>query len=333
MVPFLTECFGNPSGGHGAARAAKQALEEAREAVADALGADPGDVVFTAGGTEADNLAVEGAARAARSAGGGDGIVTTAFEHKGVLAACDRLAREGFRVHRARCRRPRRDRRPRRPRGRARRADRGRLGDAREQRGGDHPAVERRGATRRRTRASCGPPYRRGTGGAVDRRRRGRRRVWWRSPPTSSVDRRAPARSSRAGDVARPADRGRRAGARNAGGNRQRCRRRGDGDGTPPDGRAAHQRGRAHSCVARSPGCGVGCRGSRLLLQRRRRSQGRGELPRRVPWCRGRGVARRARPPGCTPPRGRRARRAPASRRTCSKPWVCLAPTRSRRSG
>ena len=101
MVPFLTECFGNPSGSHGAARAAKQALEEARETVADALGADPGDVVFTAGGTEADNLAVEGAARAARSAGGGDGIVTTAFEHKGVLAACDRLAREGFRVHRA----------------------------------------------------------------------------------------------------------------------------------------------------------------------------------------------------------------------------------------
>ena len=101
LVPFLTECFGNPSGSHGAARAAKQALEEARETVADALGADPGDVVFTAGGTEADNLAVEGAARAARSAGGGDGIVTTAFEHKGVLAACDRLAREGFRVHRA----------------------------------------------------------------------------------------------------------------------------------------------------------------------------------------------------------------------------------------
>jgi cysteine desulfurase len=100
MVPFLTECFGNPSGGHGAARVAKQALEEARETVAEALGADVGDVVFTAGGTEADNLAVEGAARAARSAGGGSSIVTTAFEHKGVLAACDRLAHEGFDVRR-----------------------------------------------------------------------------------------------------------------------------------------------------------------------------------------------------------------------------------------
>jgi cysteine desulfurase len=98
MVPFLTECFGNPSGGHGAARVAKQALEEARETVAAALGADPGEVIFTAGGTEADNLAVEGAARAARSAGAGNGVVTTAFENKGVLAACDRLATEGFRV-------------------------------------------------------------------------------------------------------------------------------------------------------------------------------------------------------------------------------------------
>jgi len=100
MAPFLSGCFGNPSGGHGAARAAKTALEEAREVVADDLGAHPGEVVITGGGTEADNLAVKGAARAARAAGRGDGVVTTAIEHKGVLAACDRLAREGFRVQR-----------------------------------------------------------------------------------------------------------------------------------------------------------------------------------------------------------------------------------------
>jgi cysteine desulfurase len=56
--------------------------------------------VFTAGGSEADNLAVKGAARAARAAGGGDGVVVTAFEHKAVLGAAERLAREGFRVTR-----------------------------------------------------------------------------------------------------------------------------------------------------------------------------------------------------------------------------------------
>ena len=98
MAPFLGGTFGNPSGGHAAARAAKSALEAAREEVADLLGARPDEVVFTAGGTEADNLAVKGAARAARTAGTGDGVVTSAFEHKGVLASCDRLAAEGFRV-------------------------------------------------------------------------------------------------------------------------------------------------------------------------------------------------------------------------------------------
>ena len=101
MEPFLADVFGNPSGGHGAARAAKTALEVAREEVADAMGGQPAEVVFTAGGTESDNLAVLGAARAARAAGRGDGVVTTAFEHKGVLAPCDRLLREGFRVHRS----------------------------------------------------------------------------------------------------------------------------------------------------------------------------------------------------------------------------------------
>jgi cysteine desulfurase len=97
MLPFLSGSFGNPSGGHAAARAAKTALEEARERVAARLGCAPGQVVFTAGGTEADNLAVKGAARAAR-ARGLNGVVMTAFEHKGVLASCDRLAGEGFAV-------------------------------------------------------------------------------------------------------------------------------------------------------------------------------------------------------------------------------------------
>jgi cysteine desulfurase len=101
MTPFFSGTFGNPSGGHAIARAAKTALEEAREEIAALLGAAPAELVFTAGGTEADNLAVKGAARAARTAraaGLGDGIVTTAFEHKGVLASAHRLEAEGFRV-------------------------------------------------------------------------------------------------------------------------------------------------------------------------------------------------------------------------------------------
>jgi cysteine desulfurase len=100
MAPFLAGTFGNPSGTHAAARAAKTALEDAREEIAALLGALPGEVVFTAGGTEADNLAVKGAARVLRARSGRDGIVTTGFEHKGVLASCDRLVAEGFRLTR-----------------------------------------------------------------------------------------------------------------------------------------------------------------------------------------------------------------------------------------
>src|SRR5262245_34857587 len=100
MQPFLAGEFGNPSGGHRAAQAAKTALEEAREQVAELLGARPAEVVFTGGGTEGDNLAVKGAARAARARGVGDGVVTGQFEHKGVLASCDRLEVEGFNVRR-----------------------------------------------------------------------------------------------------------------------------------------------------------------------------------------------------------------------------------------
>lgn len=90
--------FGNPSGQHAAARAAKTALEEARERLGELLGAAPGEVVFTSGGTEADNLALKGAAWAARDAGRGDGVVVSAIEHKAVQASAQRLEREGARV-------------------------------------------------------------------------------------------------------------------------------------------------------------------------------------------------------------------------------------------
>jgi cysteine desulfurase len=60
MLPWLGERFGNPSGDHRVARAARQAVDEARDVVADVVGCRPGDVVFTSGGTEADNVAVRG---------------------------------------------------------------------------------------------------------------------------------------------------------------------------------------------------------------------------------------------------------------------------------
>lgn len=101
MEPFLVGEFANPSGGHRAARVAKTALEEARESIAEVLGSRPDEVVFTAGGSEADNLAIKGAAHAARTADDRlDGVVTAAFEHKAVLASADRLERAGFRVAR-----------------------------------------------------------------------------------------------------------------------------------------------------------------------------------------------------------------------------------------
>lgn len=80
MEPFLTEHFGNPSGSHSAARQAKLAVEDARDVMADVLGCRPSDVIFTSGGTEADNLAVLGA----RSNGA---VVCSAFEHEAVLTA------------------------------------------------------------------------------------------------------------------------------------------------------------------------------------------------------------------------------------------------------
>jgi len=99
MLPFLTDVYGNPSGGHGVARAAKTALEAAREQLAADLGAGADEVVFTSGGTEADGLALKGAAHAARDADPGrDGVVVSAFEHKAVLASAARLSADGFRV-------------------------------------------------------------------------------------------------------------------------------------------------------------------------------------------------------------------------------------------
>lgn len=100
MQPFLADVCGNPSGTHAASRAAKNALEEARERIARCVGARPGEVVFTGSGSEADNLAVKGALWAARARGAGGAVVTTGIEHKAVLGAAARLEAEGVEVRR-----------------------------------------------------------------------------------------------------------------------------------------------------------------------------------------------------------------------------------------
>ena len=94
MAPYFSERFGNPSSLYALAREAKEAVEEARGRVAAAIGADPGEIFFTAGGTEADNWAIKGTALR----GKGDHIVTSAIEHHAVIHPCRALERQGYRV-------------------------------------------------------------------------------------------------------------------------------------------------------------------------------------------------------------------------------------------
>src|SRR5438067_12436556 len=88
MLPYLgKEAFGNPSSAHRFGRAARAGVEEAKRAIAEAVGAEPNQVVFTSGGTEADNLAIIGAALAARDRDGPFRVGVSATEHKAALAA------------------------------------------------------------------------------------------------------------------------------------------------------------------------------------------------------------------------------------------------------
>ena len=96
MLPFLTEAFGNPSSAHVFGRRARAALDEAHERVAARIGAESREVVFTSGGTEANNLALKGAAWAGKSRG--HRIVTTAIEHHAVGHALRYLEKFGFEV-------------------------------------------------------------------------------------------------------------------------------------------------------------------------------------------------------------------------------------------
>ena len=96
MLPFFTENFGNPSSIHKFGRDALKHVDIARIRVAKALGAEPSEIYFTAGGSEADNWAIKGAAYANKSKG--NHIITTNFEHHALLHTCEYLEKEGFEV-------------------------------------------------------------------------------------------------------------------------------------------------------------------------------------------------------------------------------------------
>ena len=93
---ILREDFGNPSSVHGFGRRAKTLVEDARDRVAVAIGASPAEIVFTGGGTEADNLALKGAV--AKLRGNGDHVVISAIEHHAVIDAAAALVKEGIEV-------------------------------------------------------------------------------------------------------------------------------------------------------------------------------------------------------------------------------------------
>lgn len=100
MRPWLEGLTGNPASSHAVGRRAALAVSEARDRVAAALRASAGGIVWTSGASEADNLAIKGAARHQRERGRGDHVVTLATEHRAVLGSCEALEREGFAVTR-----------------------------------------------------------------------------------------------------------------------------------------------------------------------------------------------------------------------------------------
>jgi cysteine desulfurase len=96
MQPFFSRRFGNPSSIHSMGQEGRDAVESAREQAAGLIGCRPGDVVFTGGGTEADNHAIKGVCLAGRERG--NHIITTAIEHHAVLYACNFMKTLGFEV-------------------------------------------------------------------------------------------------------------------------------------------------------------------------------------------------------------------------------------------
>lgn len=97
MLPYFTDTFGNPSSLHTVGQRAAEALTSARETVASILGAEPSEIYFTSGGSEADNQAIVSAARLGEKQGKKH-LISTAFEHHAVLHTLAKLEKEGFEV-------------------------------------------------------------------------------------------------------------------------------------------------------------------------------------------------------------------------------------------
>lgn len=96
MLPFLDEEYGNPSSIHLKGVEAKEAVEVARKKIAENIHANQNEIYFTSGGTEADNMAIKGYARANKKRG--NHIITTKIEHKAILETCKMMEEEGFEV-------------------------------------------------------------------------------------------------------------------------------------------------------------------------------------------------------------------------------------------
>lgn len=96
MMPVLSSDFGNANSLHSFGRDAMNLLDTARERVANGIGAQPGEIYFTSGGTEANNMAILGLAHANRNKG--NHIITSQIEHRSILDACKKLEEEGFKV-------------------------------------------------------------------------------------------------------------------------------------------------------------------------------------------------------------------------------------------
>jgi len=96
MLPFFNQIYGNPSSIYQLAQRAKGAVEEARKKVAELINAKPEEIIFTSGGTEADNLAIKGVAWANKKKG--NHIITSKIEHHAVLNTCKWLEKQGFKV-------------------------------------------------------------------------------------------------------------------------------------------------------------------------------------------------------------------------------------------
>jgi cysteine desulfurase len=98
MLPYLKQQFGNPSSLHSFGRETTRAIQQARKRVAELVNAKLSEITFTSGGTEADNLAIKGAAEHAKNASGKTHIITTQIEHDAVLEPCRDLERLGYNV-------------------------------------------------------------------------------------------------------------------------------------------------------------------------------------------------------------------------------------------